>query len=226
MPEEDSNHEEPNTDNVSKANSQEEKSTADSPPKATLEDTHQSPTKNDMTNPVDGGSKEDDHNVVQLNLAAKNQEGQPSNGETEQQQQQQQDQNAQDNIGPSKRQSPPSSSQVDINQYFESSNEDDISAQPGGSSIDPQSSTSKISAATGIPDYLLQGLDVFTSAEALEKLLSGVVSTQTLKGLLLLQMMMKELSLSKHTWRLGLSKNSFNEMCWISSTGILTPFLA
>jgi hypothetical protein len=50
MPEEDSNHEEPNTDNVSKANSQEEKSTVDSPPKATLEDTHQSPTKNDMTN--------------------------------------------------------------------------------------------------------------------------------------------------------------------------------
>jgi hypothetical protein len=40
----------------------------------------------------------------------------------------------------------------------------------GGSSIDPQSSTSKISAATGIPESLLQGLNVSTPEEALEKL--------------------------------------------------------
>jgi hypothetical protein len=59
-----------------------------------------------------------------------------------------------------------------MDQYFESSNEDDISAQPGGSSIDPQSSTSKISAAAGIPESLLQGLDVSTPEEALEKLLA------------------------------------------------------
>jgi hypothetical protein len=45
----------------------------------------------------------------------------------------------------------PSHDQTSMNQYFESNNEEDISAQPGGSSIDPQSSTSKISAAAGIP---------------------------------------------------------------------------
>jgi hypothetical protein len=67
----------------------------------------------------------------------------------------------------------PSSSHIDISQYFESSNEEDISAKPGGSSIDPESSTSKISAAAGIPEYLLKGLDVSTPEEALEKLLSG-----------------------------------------------------
>jgi hypothetical protein len=67
----------------------------------------------------------------------------------------------------------PSSSHIDISQYFESSNEEDIFAKPGGSSIDPESSTSKISAAAGIPEYLLKGLDVSTPEEALEKLLSG-----------------------------------------------------
>jgi hypothetical protein len=67
----------------------------------------------------------------------------------------------------------PSSSHIDISQYFESSNEEDISAKPGGSSIDLESSTSKISAAAGIPEYLLKGLDVSTPEEALEKLLSG-----------------------------------------------------
>jgi hypothetical protein len=60
-----------------------------------------------------------------------------------------------------------------VDQYFESGNEDDLSAQPGGSSIDPQSSTSKISAAAGIPETLLQGLNVSTPEEALEKLLSS-----------------------------------------------------
>jgi hypothetical protein len=60
-----------------------------------------------------------------------------------------------------------------MDQYFESGNEDDLSTQPGGSSIDPQSSTSKISATAGIPETLLQGLDVSTPEEALEKLLSS-----------------------------------------------------
>jgi hypothetical protein len=67
----------------------------------------------------------------------------------------------------------PSPDQASMDQYFESNNEEDISAQPGGSSIDPQSSTSKISAAAGIPESLLQGLNVSTPEEALEKLLSG-----------------------------------------------------
>ncbi|WJX82776.1 hypothetical protein P8452_65497 [Trifolium repens] len=60
---------------------------------------------------------------------------------------------------PSKPKSP-SPDHADMGHYFESNNEEDISAQLGGSSIDPQSSTSKISAAAGIPKYLLQGLDV------------------------------------------------------------------
>jgi hypothetical protein len=60
-----------------------------------------------------------------------------------------------------------------MDQYFESGNEEDLSAHPGGSSIDPQSSTSKISAAAGIPESLLRGLDVSTPEEALEKLLSS-----------------------------------------------------
>jgi hypothetical protein len=64
--------------------------------------------------------------------------------------------NAADNEDASNQKSP-SPEPENMDQYFESGNEDNISAQPGGSSIDPQSSTSKISAAAGIPESLLQG---------------------------------------------------------------------
>jgi hypothetical protein len=84
----------------------------------------------------------------------------------------QQNLNPEGNGGPSTHKSP-SPEPAETNQYFEFSNEEDISAQPGGSSLDPQSSTSKISAAAGIPESLLQGLNVSTPEEALEKLLSG-----------------------------------------------------
>jgi hypothetical protein len=50
----------------------------------------------------------------------------------------QQDPNPAGNEGPSSQKSP-SSDRADMGHYFESSNEEDISAQPGGSSIDPQS---------------------------------------------------------------------------------------
>jgi hypothetical protein len=85
---------------------------------------------------------------------------------------QQQDLKSADNEGASNQRSP-SPEPENMDQYFESGNEEDLSAHPGGSSIDPQSSTSKISAAAGIPESLLQGLDVSTPEEALEKLLSS-----------------------------------------------------
>jgi hypothetical protein len=83
-----------------------------------------------------------------------------------------QDPNPENHDDPSNQKSP-SLEPTDINQYFESSNEYNISAQPGGSSLDPQSSTSKISAAAGVPESLLQGLNASTPEEALEKLLSS-----------------------------------------------------
>jgi hypothetical protein len=148
MSEERKSQESPITEDVPR--DAEEKSTAESPPKTNPEETHQDPPRVKMMNPAQEGEKADDNAVVEPDLAAKNQADQPPNGG-----EQQQDHN------------------VDMGQYFESSNEEDVSAKPGGSSIDPQSSTSKISAAAGILESFVQGLDVSTPEEALEKLLSG-----------------------------------------------------
>ncbi|KAK2444270.1 hypothetical protein QL285_015310 [Trifolium repens] len=153
---------------------------------------------------VDEGSKEGKDTVVEGNPVV---DDQSFNEEK-----QQQDQNPNRNEEPSNQKSP-SFNDADMGHYIESSNEEDISAQPGGSSIDPQSSTSKISAVAGIPESLLQGLDVSTPEEALEKLLSGVASIQTVKGLQLLRRMRKQLGSNKHTWKLGSLKIFSNTMC-------------
>jgi hypothetical protein len=83
MPERGDFQEIPDTDNASKDLTQEERSTANSPPKATLERTPPSPPMNEMTSSVDGDSKLNDNVVVDPNPAAKNQEGQPPNVEEE-----------------------------------------------------------------------------------------------------------------------------------------------
>jgi hypothetical protein len=146
-----------------------EKSTADSPLKDQMEEHQHNSPRIETNATTDGGSKAENDTVVEQGPVDQDQMNQVLNGET---QQQQQDQQPNGNKEPSTQKSP-SSDQADMSQYFDSSNEDDISAQPGGSSIDPQSSTSKISAAAGIPESLLQGLNVSTPEEALEKLLSG-----------------------------------------------------
>jgi hypothetical protein len=195
MPEENDSQEIPITENTSKDDLQVKKSTTDSPLKDSSERHHLNSPHVEQTNPVDWGPKTNDITVVEHGPVARDQMDQAPDGEK---QQPQQDQNNQDQKGPS-RQPSPSSDRADMSHYFESSNEEDISAQPGGSSIDHQSSTSKISAAAGIPESLLQGLDVSTPEEALEKLLSGVASTQTVNVLQLAPVMMRQLGSSKHT---------------------------
>jgi hypothetical protein len=156
----------PVTEHTSEEAPHEEKSTADSPSKSNPEENFQAslhveandqvkedlPKVNDAA--IEGGSIEQ----TQANPTPDTHTGSA-----------QQVPKPADNEGASN-QRLPSPEQTNVDQYFESSNEDDISAQPGGSSVDPQSSTSKISAAAGIPESLLQGLDVSTPEEALEKL--------------------------------------------------------
>jgi hypothetical protein len=161
-----------------------EKSTTDSPLKDQMEEQqHNSPSVETHAT-EDGVSKDDGHEAVEHGPVKRDQMDQALNKQDEPKQQ---DQNPEGNEGPSSQKSP-SPDEADMSHYFESSNEDDISAQPGGSSIDPQSSNSKISAAAGIPESLLQGLNVSTPEEA---------STQTVKGLQHLLRTMKHLGSNK-----------------------------
>jgi hypothetical protein len=170
MPEEDQSQETPITEHASKGATHAERSTADSPPKGNPERNQQTDSPRvEMKDTVDDGSKVMNDIVIEHGHVEEDQVDQTLD---DQDQQRQQDLNSKGNGDHSNRKSP-STDQADMGHYFESSNEEDISAQPGGSSIDPQSSTSKISAAAGIPESLLQGLNVSTPEEALEKLLSG-----------------------------------------------------
>ncbi|MCI83181.1 hypothetical protein A2U01_0104456, partial [Trifolium medium] len=61
-----------------------------------------------------------------------------------------------------------SESNINVEEFFsDSSAESDSSARTGGSSIDPKSSTSKISVDAGIPAHLLKGLNATTPEDAL-----------------------------------------------------------
>ncbi|KAK2409177.1 serine/threonine-protein phosphatase 7 long form protein [Trifolium repens] len=167
--EEEQKQDTPVTEHEPKGTEHEERSTADSPPKGNPEGIHQDLPHLDLNDQLNEGSNKEDDVAVEygplekdkahLNLG-KPDEPKPQNP-------------APEGHDDSSNQKSPSPKPTDINQYFESSNEDNISAQPGGSSIDPQSSTSKISAAAGIPESLLQGLNASTPEEALEKLLSS-----------------------------------------------------
>jgi hypothetical protein len=75
-----------------------------------------------------------------------------------------------------------------------------VSTRPGGSSIGHESSTSKISAAAGISEYLLKGLDVSTPEEALEKLLSGDSLNTNSEGISAPEEENKELQLEQEVW--------------------------
>jgi hypothetical protein len=166
--EEDHSKETPIADHVLKDTTQEERSTADSPPKGNPEENCQAPPHVEINDQVTEDLPKGGHAATDEDVIEKNQPSPIPNKEAEPQQQ---DPKPANDEGVSTQRSP-SLEPTNMDQYFESSNEDDISAQPGGSSIDPQSSTSKISAAAGIPESLLQGLDVSTPEEALEKLLA------------------------------------------------------
>jgi hypothetical protein len=148
-----------------------------------------------MTDQVDEGSKKEDEIAVEYGPVEKDKVNLVLGTTTEPKQQ---DQNLEGNEDPSTQRSP-SFDDANMSHYFESSNEEDISAQPGGSSIDPQSSTSKISAAAGIPESLLQGLNVSTQKRRSRSYYLGVVSTQIVKELQLLRRMKKRLGLNKRT---------------------------
>jgi pyruvate/2-oxoglutarate dehydrogenase complex dihydrolipoamide acyltransferase (E2) component len=116
-----------------------EKSTADSPLKDQMEQQQQHDSPRVETHATeDGVSKESGPGAVEYGHAEKDKIDPALNKPDEPTQQ---DPKPTSNEGPSNQRSP-SPEQTDMNQYFESSNEDDFSAQPGGSSIDPQSSTS------------------------------------------------------------------------------------
>jgi hypothetical protein len=193
--EQERSQETPITEHVPKGNAQEEKSTADSPPKGSLEGAQQDLPHIEMTDQVDEGSKKEDEIAVEYGPVEKDKVN-PVLGTTTEPKQQ--DQNLEGNEDPSTQRSP-SFDDANMSHYFESSNEEDISAQPGGSSIDPQSSTSKISAAAGIPESLLQGLNVSTQKRRSRSYYLGVVSTQIVKELQLLRRMKKRLGLNKRT---------------------------
>jgi hypothetical protein len=169
MVEEEQKQDTPNVEHASKGAAYEERSTADSPPKGNLEGNQQDPPHIEVNDQVTEGSRKEDDIAVEYGPAEKD-KVKPTLSKSDESEQQ--NPNPEGNSGASTQKSP-SPEQAETNQYFESSNEEDISAQPGGSSIDPQSSTSKISTAAGIPESLLQGLNVSTPEEALEKLLSG-----------------------------------------------------
>jgi hypothetical protein len=140
-------------------NIQEEKSTADSPPKDNFEcPPPKSPSiKGNDTMVRDLPNEDGAH----LERGSSERESTPPKAK--------QNQNHEHNAerAPSPHHSP-SHDLSDVNLH-----EEDHSAHPGGSSVDPLSSTSRISAAAGVPESLLQGLDVSTPEESLEKLLSG-----------------------------------------------------
>jgi hypothetical protein len=156
----------PLTEDAPNKVTQEEQSTANSSPKGNVKGPQQDSPRIEKSDKADEDPQEGKDTIAEGNLAVIDSafDGEP--------QQQRQDQSPNHTEEPSN-QKPPSSDDAGVEHYFESSNEEDISAEPGGSSVDPQSSTSKISAAAGIPESLLQGLDVSTPEEALEKLLSG-----------------------------------------------------
>jgi hypothetical protein len=148
----------------------EEKSTANSPPKDNPEENQQDSPRIEVNDQVNEGSKKGNETIVKHGPVEHGPvvKDQPLDAEKQHQPQVQNPNNTEE---PSNQKSP-SVDPEDMGHYFESSNEENISAEPGGSSIDPQSSTSKISAAAGIPESLIQGLNVSTLEEALEKLLS------------------------------------------------------
>jgi hypothetical protein len=182
----------PIIENATKEVVREEKSTTDSPLKDNLEGQQHSSPHVEMKDTMDEGLKDDGHEVVEHGPVVQDQLDQTLN---EQDQQQQQDQNPKGNEDPSSQKSP-SSDHADMGHYFESSNEEDISAQPGGSSIDPQYSTSKISAAAGIPESLLQGF--LPQNRPSKNCYLEVASTPIVRVLLFLQTMMRQLGSNKH----------------------------
>jgi hypothetical protein len=167
--EEDHSKETPVAEHASKGTTHEEISTADSPPKGNPEENCQASPHIEANDQMKEDSPKGDNAAVNDDSTEKDRTDPTPANETEPQQQ---DLKSADNEGASNQRSP-SPEPENMDQYFESGNEEDLSAHPGGSSIDPQSSTSKISAAAGIPESLLQGLDVSTPEEALEKLLSS-----------------------------------------------------
>jgi hypothetical protein len=167
--EEDHSKETPVDDHASKGAIHEEKSTADSPPKGNPEENCQTSPHIEANDQMKEDAPKGDNTGVNDHSAEQTRTDPTPNNEAEIQQP---EPKPADNEG-IPNQKLPSLEPENIDQYVESSNEEDLSAQPGGSSIDPQSSTSKISAAAGIPESLLQGLSVSTPEEALEKLLSS-----------------------------------------------------
>ena len=167
--EEDHSQETPAAEHVSKGATLEEISTADSPPKGNPEENRQASPSIEANDQMKEDSPKGDNAAVNDDSTEKGRTDPTPNNEVKPQQQ---DPKPADNEGASNQKSP-SPEPENMDQYFESGNEEDLSACPGGSSIDPQSSTSKISAAAGIPESLLRGLDVSTPEEALEKLLSS-----------------------------------------------------
>jgi hypothetical protein len=158
------------TERVLEEHEHEEKSTADSPSKGSFEGTHQDPPPIETNDQMGEASLKGKDAVVEGGPVDQNKKD-PGLSQNQKDQTQQNPQAA-NNECPSNQKSP-SPDQASIDQDFKSNNEEDTSAQPGGSSLNPQSSTSRISAAAGIPESLLQGLNVSTPEEALEKLLSG-----------------------------------------------------
>ncbi|KAK2363341.1 hypothetical protein QL285_088336 [Trifolium repens] len=167
--EEDHSQETPVTEHASKGATLEEISTADSPPKGNPEENRQASPSIEANDQMKEDSPKGDNAAVNDDSTEKGRTDPTPNNEVKPQQQ---DPKPADNEGASNQKSP-SPEPENMDQYFESGNEEDLSARLGGSSIDPQSSTSKISAAAGIPESLLRGLDVSTPEEALEKLLSS-----------------------------------------------------
>jgi hypothetical protein len=149
--EEDHSQETPVAEHASKGASHEEKSTADSPPKNNPEENYQASPHIEANDQMKEDLTKGNNAAVSDDSIEKARQDPTPNKETEPQRQ---DPKPADTEGVSNQKSL-SPEQENMSQYFESGNEDDLSAQPGGSSIDPQSSTSKISAAL-LRKYLLQ----------------------------------------------------------------------
>jgi hypothetical protein len=79
-----------------------------------------------------------------------------------------------------KKQETDSTEQIDIEEFFDP--DTDLSARTGGSSLTPESPTSKISAAAGIPAHLLKGLNATSPEDALEKLIASRSSNSNTQG--------------------------------------------
>jgi hypothetical protein len=124
MPEENLNQDTPITGNVSKATVQGERSTTDSPLKDHLEGQQKDSPRIERNDTVDEGVKGGNDTVIEHGPAIKDQVLGEEN------QHQPQDQKPKNNEEPSNKKFP-SSDDEDMGHYFESSNEEDISAQPG-----------------------------------------------------------------------------------------------